>query len=494
MTDKELARRLEEIRAILSAEITPFEGDSPAVQAKRKARAKDDFEYFCRTYMPNFFTSPSAQFHYEQDALLERRQGDIVVFCGPREHAKTVRWSIAYILHQIVYRKRRFILLIGETEDMGIDMTLNVREHFGSNSRIRHDFGDLVNYGSWAENEFITKNNVKVLARGYKSTIRGLIFGPYRPDLIRIDDISSIKNARNEILEKEKLGWIMGECYGGMDSHGTLFWTGNVIRKTSAIYQAEIAHRKGQNLLYKRTGCIANGKPIWPERYDLGYFEEIRKKVGSVMFAREYEQNPVEEGKYYQYEWFHTFTPLAAPDLWKVMEKRIMYLDPGYGSKRKTAKKRGSDKKVAVVMGWNSSGYYLFDALSRQVSLESYGSAVCELFAKWRPSVVYYEGNFAQADLIGRFLDEAATKKNMMLPKKPFYNFTAKEDRIERGNPFAENGLLHHVVDNTDVYDIIDNLVMYPDVEFDDPADCFAGGLEILDLYGKKIKIKTFRR
>lgn len=483
LSRKEIAQKIEEIRSIIRADITPFSNDTAKQQARRKALSKDNVEYFYRTYLPNFFTSPSARFHFMIDKELEKRAGDIIIFCGPREHAKTVRWSIGYTLHQILFRKRRFIINISETEDLAIFMNLNVRTHLESNPRILYDFGELRNYNFWAENEFVTKNSVKVLARGYKQPVRGLLFGPYRPDYIRIDDLSSQKSCRNQFLEKEKMEWVLGECYGGLSSTGTLLWTGNILRKTSAIAQIEKeAQKPERNIWYRKFSAeLPGGKVLWPERYSHEYFKKLRQKVGNKIFEREWQQNPIEEGIFFREEWFNRFSTEEVQSLWKSMDKKIIYIDPSYGMRRQSAKYRGSDKKVAVVMGKGRLGYFLFDAISRQTTLEKFGNGVCDLYRKWHPPVIWYEGNFGQADLIGMFLDEAGRRKNVILPRKPYYNFSPKADRIERGNPLAENGQLWYCEQIADVQDVIDNLCMYPDVDFDDPADAFGSALEILE-------------
>ena len=494
LTEKQIAAKIEEIRNIISADISDFTNDSPAKQSKRKSRARDDFEYFFKQYLPNYFTSPSAKFHAEFDAYLEQREGEIVVLCSAREHAKTVRWSIAYELHQILYRQRRFIINLSETEDLAIFLNLNIRTHLEDNSRILHDFGNL-RTGNWSAQEFVTKNGVKTLARGYKQPVRGLLFGPYRPDFIRIDDISSRKSAKNEYLEKEKMEWVLGECYGGMAGEGTLFWTGNILRKTSAIAQViKEAKKPDRDIICKVYPAIfPDGKLLWKERYTKEYFEKKRRKVGTKVFENEWQQNPIEEGIYYREEWFNIFTVEEMESLWRSMEHRIIYIDPGYGNRKKTAKRRGSDKKVAVVMGKSKLGYFLFDAISRQTTLEKFGQALCDLYTNWRVPVIYYEGNFGQADIVGKYLDEQANRKGMILPRKAYYNFAAKSDRIEQGNPLAENGMLWYCEGKGDVQDVIDNLVMFPDVEFDDPADAYSGGLEILERGRIQIRAKVWR-
>jgi len=487
MTKLELERKIEEIREILSREISEFANDTPERQRARIQKSRVDFEYFCRQYLPNYFTSPSGEHHKEIDRYLEEKQSDIIAYVGPREDAKTVRWSIAYELWSIINRKRHYIINVSETEDLAIEMNLNVREQFSSNVRVMKDFGNTCKAGTnWSEEDFIC-NGVKTLALGYGQKIRGRIYGPYRPDLIRVDDISSLRSSRNELLEKEKLEWVLGEAYGGLSSDGTLFWTGNILRKTSAIAQLEKESEKPEREIRYIKKAAYRVKPdgeweiLWKERYDRAYYELKRKKVGKIIFEREWLQNPVEEGVYFQEGWFNRFSQQEAMALWEGMERRIIYIDPSYGKKKKTAKSPGSNKKVAVVLGKSKYGYFLFDAISRQMSLEGFFDGLIELYKRWPVGCVYYEGNYGQADIIGKYLKEAMVRKQYNIPIKAWYNKMNKEDRIESASPLAETGRVYAVKGNTDVQDIVDNLIMYPDIEFDDPADAFGSGIIVLD-------------
>lgn len=490
MNKLDIQKYLEEIRQICQADIAVFSNDGPELQSKRKARARDDFEYFCNEYLPNYFTCPSARFHKKIDKDLEKRDNNVTAIVAAREHAKSVRWAIAYPLHQILFKKRRFMVVVSETEDMAIMKALNIRVHLESNARILHDFGSLQAYSSWSEGDYVTSNNVKVLARGYKQPVRGLLFGPHRPDYIVIDDISSLKSSRNELLEKEKLEWILGELFGCMDSKGSMVWLENINRKTSAVSQLKKKVENGAEITFYLIPCMIKGNPVWPQRYTVEYFDKKRRIVGTLVFEREYMQNPVTDGKFFKADWFPRFSMKEAKKLWKLCESRIIFLDPSYGKKTKTSKQRGSDKKVALVLGRKGKNTFVFDGICGQYTPNTFHEAVCRLYAEWEPPIVYYEGNFAQDMLVGEQMDKAMLETGILMPKKAYYSTSAKEDRIETLSPFAETGEIFLVSGVKAVEDVIENLENYPDIEFDDPADCLATGFQALDRNKRKVKVR----
>ncbi len=490
MNKLDIQKYIEEIRAICQADIAVFSGDSPEEQSRRKTRAREDFEYFCNTYLPNYFTSPSARFHKKIDKELEKRNNDVIAVVAAREHAKSVRWAIAYTLHQIIYKKRRFIIIVSETEDMAIMKALNVRVHLESNARILHDFGSFQSINSWAEGDYVTKHNVKVLSRGYKQPVRGAIFGPHRPDYVVIDDISSFKSSRNELLEKEKLEWILGELFGCMAGNGTMLWLENINRKTSAVSQAKRKVEKGANITFYLIPALIKGKPVWPQKYDVEFFEKKKKIIGTVVYEREYMQNPVVDGKYFKMEWFQRFSQSIANKLYKACDQRIIYIDPSYGKKKKTNKQRGSDKKVALVLGRCQGHIYIFDGICGQFTPKTFYEAVCRMWDKWRTPIVQYEGNFGQAELVGEPLRKAMLDTGIFMPIKPYYSYDAKEDRIEALSPTAEVGEIHAVKDNKAIEEVLENLENYPDIEFDDPADALATGCQAMNRLKRKVNAR----
>jgi len=120
--------------------------------------------------------------------------------------------------------------------------------------------------------------------------------------------------------------------------------------------------------------------PLWPERYSLGYFEDKQQKIGTKLFEREYMQNPVTEETFYHLDWFRRFKFTEGLSLWSQCTNWIIYLDPSNGKKKKSSKDRGSDKKVAVVMGSLGDEVFLLDALSGQKSIDSFCKGVCYLY------------------------------------------------------------------------------------------------------------------
>jgi hypothetical protein len=78
----------------------------------RKEKARNDFAFFCQTYLPHIFRKPFADFQLEIISFLENPEMRRVVVAAPREHGKTSLIYLGYVLWSILYGKHRFIVCI----------------------------------------------------------------------------------------------------------------------------------------------------------------------------------------------------------------------------------------------------------------------------------------------------------------------------------------------------------------------------------------------
>src|SRR5690625_4276400 len=181
---------------------------------KRVHRAEHDVLYFGMEYFSEdgnpdndenlipagINTDNAADFHKELTSMLDDvTRGDAkrnIAWACPRRHAKTAWLSNIYLLHQIVFRHKRYIVLFSETTDTAGDFITWGRYQLKLNEKLRKDFGELLHVQASRNEldnkyEFITSSKVKVEAKGLGTQVRGLRHGSTRPDLFILDDIES---------------------------------------------------------------------------------------------------------------------------------------------------------------------------------------------------------------------------------------------------------------------------------------------------------------
>ena len=67
-----------------------------------------------------------------------------VAWCVGRGHAKTAYLSNGYLCHQLVYRHKKYIVLVSETTGVAGDFIGWTRNQLKHNRKLREDFGELL--------------------------------------------------------------------------------------------------------------------------------------------------------------------------------------------------------------------------------------------------------------------------------------------------------------------------------------------------------------
>ena len=151
-----------------------------------------DIYLFAIRYFSHYLKKPSSPLHRYLYGFLnrslnkkKRKRGFKHAIAAPRGYAKSTLISAILPLWCIAYNKKRFIILISDTAGQAEDFLTDIKRELEFNALLKRDFPYLATKGSvWRSNEIITKNNVKVLALGTGSKIRGRRFGIDRPGLI----------------------------------------------------------------------------------------------------------------------------------------------------------------------------------------------------------------------------------------------------------------------------------------------------------------------
>lgn len=120
-------------------------GELPAVvDADRKARAKDDFRFFCEAYFPQTFHLPWSPDHLKVIARIKQAviHGGLFALAMPRGSGKT---SIAECacLWAVLYGHREFVCLIGASEVHALEMLDSIKMELDGNDFLEADFPEV---------------------------------------------------------------------------------------------------------------------------------------------------------------------------------------------------------------------------------------------------------------------------------------------------------------------------------------------------------------
>lgn len=157
----------------------------------------------------------------------------------PRGHAKSTFLSNIFPLHQVVFKKRRFIVIVSETETMSRKFIEFIADALKNNQKLRKDFGELLSPFSQRNLKdnvegFETFNHCMVQSASMGKQLRGLRYRQFRPDLIICDDLESAKNTNTAELRQKNL-----------DFFNKVLMPLGTPDRTAFIYMGTLVHRHG---------------------------------------------------------------------------------------------------------------------------------------------------------------------------------------------------------------------------------------------------------
>jgi predicted phage terminase large subunit-like protein len=428
-----------------------------------------------------------------------------VAWAVPRGHAKTAWISNIFLTHQLVYRKRKYIVLFSETTDVAGDFISWGKFQLKLNEKLREDFGELLHVKPSMNEldnkyEFITTSGAKVEAKGLGTQTRGLRHGNTRPDMFILDDLES-KDSTNtpELIEKSK-AWFREEMLPAMSREGICIYLGTILcygsllhyvieerrdfesRKMSAInsyasnedlweqwrkiYRSDIENAADKALEFYETNedaMLAGSEILWPGYWSYYEFMVRREENGIKAFNQEYQNNPTdEERQIFKPEYFHRF---IREDL---AEANLRF----YGAIDFAMGKQAGDYSAIVTIAKNvdTGRCYVWDVYMARVHPDILLKRAVELTLKYQYDALGVEAQMAQewfADKLSEELTKHGYPSHTRLKK--IKQRTRKALRIEALLPDVQNGNLRFVNDLE--MNAMEQFEMYPMHKHDDFPD-----------------------
>jgi len=291
-------------------------------KTKRVQRARTDFGYFCNYYLSNYFFEDPAEYQqilydvantkslkYDTvDSLkpfIEERYHKLLkphsslagaMFCEPREHGKTVRWSFAYVLWNALTGKNRYTLLIGASADAARENLINIKSELEENEFILEDFGFLKG-DVWRDDRIELKNGTCIQAKGSGASMRGTRFRQYRPDLIVLDDILK-DDAVDSPSQRDKISRWLKRVVFNLGQTAFIIWVNTIFHSDDPISRLieEVEAGTLKRWIAVRLSCLRpDGSPLWPEYWSAEALEEKREQLGFDNFSTEWCNEPLSD-------------------------------------------------------------------------------------------------------------------------------------------------------------------------------------------------------
>ncbi len=268
----------------------------------RKELADYDITFFGDYYLSHHFreeTGGVSEIHEEWLNLAT--DYPYIILAAPRDHAKSTTFSLCYVLHQILFEQKKFIILISDTKAQAQELLGTIIEELETNERIIRDFGKIAgdvpenkkDKKKWTASEIETTTKIKVIARGWKSKLRGLRYGAYRPDLILVDDIENDENVESP-EQREKVKKVFFKSILNLGNEAQKVIIGTILHFDSLLSNLLQQPPSGAyTRLYRAIG--EDGLPVWKQRWSLKKLQAKKEEIGSINFEQEFMNNPLDE-------------------------------------------------------------------------------------------------------------------------------------------------------------------------------------------------------
>ncbi|MBI3712605.1 MAG: phage terminase large subunit [Burkholderiales bacterium] len=274
----EIAALAGQFRLQIEAECDGFDPD-PQESLRRVAKARQDYEYFARTYFPHYIKHENAVLHdylyLRLPEIVDAKEGQHEAIAAPRGNAKSTLVTQIFTLWCVLTGRKRYPLIIMDAMDQAVTMLEAVKAELAFNPRLQMDFPHATGQGRvWQVGTIVTANDCKVQAFGSGKRMRGLRHGPHRPDLVIGDDLENDENVRSPEQREKLESWLKKTVL----SLGPADDTMDVIIIGTILHYDSVLSRLLKNPLWKRKKFKAIID--WPHRMDLwDQWEELLLNV-----------------------------------------------------------------------------------------------------------------------------------------------------------------------------------------------------------------------
>jgi predicted phage terminase large subunit-like protein len=510
-------------------------------QLKRIDRAEDDTLFFMYQYLghelnpefeepliPEGVTLDMApDFHKELTSILNVVSGQEVnkriAWAAPRGHAKSAYLSNAFPLHQLAFQKRKYILIISETDAMSKKFIEYVANTLKFNKLFREDFGEILSPNT-KQNErdnqeaFLTRTGTLVESSSMGKQMRGKRNGAYRPDLVICDDLESSKNTNTAELREKNLHWFNSVVMPIGDPDRTAFvYMGTAVHQSGLLFDVmkrsdfesklfsaiisepertdlwnmfdellrdqEDPDRKNNALAFydmNREEMDKGVQVLWKARWSYVGLMVEKSNMTSKSFASEYLNIPIDEESQIFNKERMVFWDYG--DLDELNLELFGAWDMAFGRSNR------SDYNAIIILGRErrTGVMYVVHAWAEKCPAHIAMKKAVEIIKEYRPRVFAVETVQAQIDLYRQLQEKLMKDRCYFTRLKPVTTNRShgkKEERIEQLEPLFENGVIRpHKTQRL----LIEQLEMFPFGDHDDLPDVLQMATDLCSLQTRK--------
>ncbi len=289
--------------------------------------SKDVISGFVRTNLSSKFdeATESPDFHKEMwDVFCSKHP--LVAVSAPRGHAKTTGGTVSYGLATLLFRQRKFMLLVSDTESQAMMFLGFFKEHLQDNEAVaqlfnlKRDDKGKVKFIKDSESDIIVEfedgQKFRIIAKGAEQKLRGLIWNGTRPDIILGDDMENDELVMNKERREKMRRWFYSAFLPCRSANGIVRLVGTILHMDSLLERLmpltydRWTHKEPLKMWSerKRAGWLgvkyrAHNEDfsavLWPTRFPQAKLADIRQNYIDQgmpdVYSQEYLNIPLDE-------------------------------------------------------------------------------------------------------------------------------------------------------------------------------------------------------
>jgi predicted phage terminase large subunit-like protein len=220
------------------------------------------------------------------------------------------------------------------------------------------------------------------------------------------------------------------------------------------------------------------GEALHPEREPLEVLDKMRRAVGELIFAAQYQQSPMPlGGGMVKKAWLKWYAPEDLPEEFdSILQSYDTANTPG----------ELSDFSVCTTWGIVNNHIYLLHVFREHLDYPGLKRVVRELAERYRPDVVLIEDRASGTQLIQELIDEGVHAVKRYAPEGD------KQMRLYAQTAMIENGFLHLPRQAAWLADYIHELITFPNSKHDDQVDSTSQALDWIKHFSRPDPVWTY--
>jgi len=452
---------------------------------------------FVGSVLGNRFDGRSAtpEFHKECWDLCTSSE-KFVAIAAPRGHAKSTAVTLGYGLATLLFRERKFMLLVSDTESQASLFLGTFKQELQDNNelidlfRIKRSENGLVKFIKDSETDVIVEcedgHKFRIIAKGAEQKLRGLIWNGSRPDIIMCDDMENDELVMNKERRDKMRRWFKGALLPCRADSGIVRIVGTILhndsllerlmpndsdKRTQRVGLKTFSTMKG---MWKAVKYRAHNEDfselLWVSKKSAAEFkmlyEEAVKDGTTDIYSQEYLNVPLDE----------SVTFFKRADFLAVREEdtklKLHYyitVDLAISESEK------ADYSVFIIAGVDENKIiHVVDVIRERMDGREIVDTLLSLHRIYEPEAIGIE-DMQVSKSIGPFLREEMVKTNTYLSLLPLKH--GGKDKTSRARSVQARMRAHGIKFNKegDWYPIFENeCLTFPRGKHDDQVDAFA--------------------